>query len=416
MPGGQHHQQGAPGPDAVAALLTPVRRYTQARLHDRHAVDDVVQETISRVLARRGALDQDALLPYALVVARNLILQAGRDTATERRHQHLLVDIGEPDRPETAALRGEEEQAVSAALAALPERERLVLVGHVVGEQDTAALASAARSTPGAVAAQLSRARARARVDYLLALRRVEVPTTRCRPVLMALSAGDRRRQNALGAGRHILTCRTCATLSEPLTTRQRVLAGLAPLPVLIAATGWLRELSHVGRAQAGGAAVAATAVVAVATVAVLSVVNGEQDVEAAAPAAPAPAAASIPATDAASSSVEPAAVPMPAASDLQAAVGRVVRVDRALVLSVPADEGFWIRSGPEDRLWVQLSNQSESSVTVRAGQRVSFEGRAVPHRSGFAASVGVDPDDGAAALDASAAHLVLDSEELALD
>jgi serine/threonine-protein kinase RsbT len=60
------------------------------------------------------------------------------------------------------------------------------------------------------------------RVEYLLAMDRVEPPTDRCRAVLLALSAGDRRRQRELDAGRHLLECDLCARFSEPLTERRR--------------------------------------------------------------------------------------------------------------------------------------------------------------------------------------------------
>ena len=75
-------------------------------------------------------------------------------------------------------------------------------------------------STAGAVAAQLNRTRARLRVEYLLALEQTEPPTDRCRPVLLALSGGDRRRQREVDAARHLLDCDLCARLSEPLTGR----------------------------------------------------------------------------------------------------------------------------------------------------------------------------------------------------
>ena len=48
----------------------------------------------------------------------------------------------------------------------------------------------------------------------------IEPPTQRCRPVLLALSGGDRRRQREVDAGRHLLECEVCATLSEPLLQR----------------------------------------------------------------------------------------------------------------------------------------------------------------------------------------------------
>jgi len=84
-------------------------------------------------------------------------------------------------------MRQEEAAAVEAALAGLPDHEREAVVAHEVEGVDTATLAEARRSTPGAVGVQLARTRARLRLDYLLALRRVELPAARCRPVLLAL-------------------------------------------------------------------------------------------------------------------------------------------------------------------------------------------------------------------------------------
>jgi anti-sigma regulatory factor (Ser/Thr protein kinase) len=75
-------------------------------------------------------------------------------------------------------------------------------------------------SSAGAVAAQLNRARARLRVEYLLALERAEPPTDRCRPVLLAVSGGDRRRQREVDAARHLLECELCSNLSGPLMQR----------------------------------------------------------------------------------------------------------------------------------------------------------------------------------------------------
>jgi anti-sigma regulatory factor (Ser/Thr protein kinase) len=77
--------------------------------------------------------------------------------------------------------------------------------------------------TAGAVGAQLNRTRARLRVEYLLALRAdAEPPTDRCRPVLFALSVGDRRRQLEVDAGRHLLECDVCADFSQILIQRAK--------------------------------------------------------------------------------------------------------------------------------------------------------------------------------------------------
>jgi len=86
--------------------------------------------------------------------------------------------------------------------------------------EGTRSLAKGRGSSAGAVAAQLNRTRARLRVEYLLAMEGTEPPTDRCRPVLLAFSSGDRRRQREVDAGRHLLECDLCARLSQPLTER----------------------------------------------------------------------------------------------------------------------------------------------------------------------------------------------------
>jgi serine/threonine-protein kinase RsbT len=109
---------------------------------------------------------------------------------------------------------------VAEALTRLSDRERETLLAHEVAGRDTRSLAGELGSTAGAVAAQLNRTRARLRVEYLLALEQAEPPTDRCRPVLLALSGGDRRRQREVDAGRHLLECELCARLSQPLMER----------------------------------------------------------------------------------------------------------------------------------------------------------------------------------------------------
>src|SRR5215212_3517999 len=175
-----------------------VRRVAGARLHDPHLVEDVVQETLAKLMASRSSLDESALGPYAIVTARNLVTTHWRRDDTSRRHAHRLVDLESPPSPEDGLLLREESEAVAAALARLSDREREGLLAHEVEGRGTAALASEWGSTPGAVAAQLNRARAKLRVEYLLDVNRTAPPTARCRPVLLALSAGEGRRQREL--------------------------------------------------------------------------------------------------------------------------------------------------------------------------------------------------------------------------
>jgi RNA polymerase sigma factor (sigma-70 family) len=197
-----------------------VRRIVAARVPDAATADDLVQETLARVLAAAARVEPGMLEPYAIVTARNVVANLWREQDRHRRNQHRIVDVRLADSADEELLADEERSAVARALGRLSERERETLLAHEVAGQDTRSLAGELGSTAGAVAAQLNRTRARMRVEYLLARDRIEPPTERCRPVLLALSGGDRRRQREVDAARHLLECDLCARLSEPLMER----------------------------------------------------------------------------------------------------------------------------------------------------------------------------------------------------
>jgi anti-sigma regulatory factor (Ser/Thr protein kinase) len=60
----------------------------------------------------------------------------------------------------------------------------------------------------------------------------VEAVGEHCRPVLLALSSGDRRRQREVDAGRHLLECELCARLSQPLLERGQQRDDLVRIPI----------------------------------------------------------------------------------------------------------------------------------------------------------------------------------------
>src|SRR3954468_1135425 len=212
-----------PGEDPdITALIPVVRRVIRARVSDPSAAEDLVQETLVRVLGAAHRIEPGTLEPYAIVTARNVVASLWRERDRHRRNQHRVVDLSPPDAPDEEVLAVEERTAVAQALTNLSERERQTLLAHEVAGQDTRSLAGELGSTAGAVAAQLNRTRARLRVEYLLALERAEPPSERCRPVLLAISGGDRRRQREVDAARHLLECDLCARLSEPLMGRGR--------------------------------------------------------------------------------------------------------------------------------------------------------------------------------------------------
>lgn len=235
--------------DDVAALLPMVRRIVAARIADRASADDLVQETLVRVLAAVDRVEPGMLEPYAIVTARNVIASKWKQQDRHRRNEHRVVDLRPVEAPDEGLLAHEEQTAVARALAHLSEAERRILLAHEVSGQDTRSLAEELGSSAGAVAAQLNRARARLRVEYLLALERTEPPSERCLPVLLALSGGDRRRQREVDAGRHLLECELCARLSAPLLERGQQRDDRVSIPIradgdVVLARQGVRELA----------------------------------------------------------------------------------------------------------------------------------------------------------------------------
>jgi serine/threonine-protein kinase RsbT len=250
----------------IIDLVPLVRRVVAARVRDPQLVDDLVQETLVRVMTARARIEADTLAPYAAVTARNLVVSYLRRDHRARRMAHLLADEDTAEPPEDQVLRREEEAAVAAALARLAPAERRLLLAHELHGQDTATLAAGERSTPGAIAARLSRTRAKLRVEFLLAQERDEPPTDRCRPVLLALSAGDRRRQRELDAGGHLLGCDFCGRLSVPLLDRTSAAAGDDEARVAVSADADVVVARQEGRRVAARAGFSATELAVIAT------------------------------------------------------------------------------------------------------------------------------------------------------
>ncbi len=211
-------QEGQDG--EVADLIPMLRRIVGARVGHHPSAEDLVQETLVRVLAARDRIEPGMVEPYAIATLRNLMATMWRQEDRERRNRHRAHDPGEPEQGEDVVIASEETAAIARAVQRLDDRERRILLAHEVGGEPTRALAEESGSTAGAVAAQLKRTRARLRVEYLIALENVEPPTDRCRPVLLALSSADRRRQREVDAAGHLLECDLCARLSGPLLDR----------------------------------------------------------------------------------------------------------------------------------------------------------------------------------------------------
>lgn len=237
------------GDGDVADLIPMLRRVVAARVGNHPAAEDLVQETLVRVLAAHDRIEPGMVEAYAIATVRNLMASMWRQQDRELRNQHRTHDPGAPEQGEDLVIASEESAAMARAVQRLDERERRVLLAHEVDGEATSTLADSSGSTAGAVAAQLKRTRARLRVEYLLALEQVEPPTERCRPVLFALSSADRRRQREVDAAQHLLECELCSRLSEPLLDRgpvrdDEVRVAITGDPDIVAARQAAREIA----------------------------------------------------------------------------------------------------------------------------------------------------------------------------
>ena len=398
--------------EQVAELAQVVRRVVRARVRDHHLAEDLVQETLARVYAHQPPLEPESARPYAIVVAKNLVTSTRRADGRRVGNAHRLVDLRTVEQPEDAVVRSDERTSMNRAMAKLNDRDREVLISHEVHDVSTREIADDDGTTPGAIAVRLAAARAKLRVEYVLSLRRELPLEPRCRSVLVALSAGDRRRQAALDADGHLRTCDRCSRLSEPLRERRRASAVLLPLLAvrdLLGRTGSAIRRNP-GPSAAGAAAVAVAAAVLAAQVggggdpgAATPVAQGRPPAATAAPPPPPPASTgpvSGPVT------VDGTALGRLAPPDLAALVGRPVTVQDATVSSVPADEGFWIDDGAGGRFWVQLTGAGESPVAMEPGTPVSFTGVLTSTPADFSTAVGLDAAEGAPDLEARTVHI----------
>src|SRR5687767_5445475 len=172
-----------------------IRRIVGARVGNHPEAEDLVQETLVKVLAAVDRIEPGMLEPYAIATARNVVANLWRRGDRDSRNLHRVHDPQTPEPADEVVVAAEEHTAMGTALAKLDARDRDMLLAHEVTGERTQDLADGTGSTAGAVAAQLKRTRAKLRVEYLLALEHAEPPTDRCRPVLLAISGADRRRQ-----------------------------------------------------------------------------------------------------------------------------------------------------------------------------------------------------------------------------
>jgi RNA polymerase sigma factor (sigma-70 family) len=416
----------------VLAVAPVVQRELRRHVSDPVLLEDLCQEVMARLVAAAGRLDTSTMAAYARVVARNVVSNHRRDERNLDRklaRAAVMAPRSAEGADEQADLGRAEEAAVRTALERLSASDRELLeapaTDHSADGADEASSegssggssekrrAAARDGAPaaGTLRVRQHRARARARVRYLLALRGATPASDRCLPVLDALSAGDRARQRAVGVESHLAGCPLCASLAEDVVRRER------PLPVLILLAGaaalWRALRQHPVASAAGASAVVA------AGLAVASAGGGP-------PTAFPPA--SLPTSTGAGATTAPAPPPpasplrtadralLPLPPDLTALAGSAVRADSVPVRRVVGDEALWVGTSDQDQLLVVLIDPVESPQQVADGQRLDFTGRVVanpPDPAALAAALGVEPSEGLDVLLRQGVHLEVSHADL---
>jgi RNA polymerase sigma factor (sigma-70 family) len=365
------------GHDSLTGIGDLIRHTLAAQTSDAHLVEDLAQETLVRLAATDHQMTRDEQRAYAVVTARNLLRSHGRSLAIHRRHIHRLVDDTALGDPEQLSLEREETAALAAALQRLGAEDRDLLLRHEVDGVDLASIAAQTQTTPGAIAMRLARARASLRLEFLLAFRRVELPTEQCRPVLLAFSAADRRRQDRLDAAGHLRSCQVCTGLARPITARNRRIAGWLLVPVAEGVRrGWRAVRSRPGYTAAIGIAAGAMAFV------VLTPADDSADrpTSTEAPAATL-AAPSTPPTPTPTSAAAPTTPTCPSPTPLEltdpaSILGCPFAPTIVTATDVSTDEGFWATSATSPQaLWIHLLGAGESPIDINDGQQLSIAG-----------------------------------------
>ena len=114
----------------VADLIPLVRSVVGARISDPAISEDLVQETLARLVVVERRLDPSALGPYAVVTARNVVRGKARADERELRHRPRMLDPRQPEDPAARALENEDRRALAVALERLPGPERESLGAH----------------------------------------------------------------------------------------------------------------------------------------------------------------------------------------------------------------------------------------------------------------------------------------------
>ena len=95
----------------VASLIAIVGRVVRARVANATIAEDLIQETLMRVLAAADRLEDGMLEPYAIATARNVVASTWKRQDRDLRNRHRVVELTPEEPLDEGLLRGEARRA-----------------------------------------------------------------------------------------------------------------------------------------------------------------------------------------------------------------------------------------------------------------------------------------------------------------
>ena len=108
----------------VADLIPMLRRIVAARVGNHPSAEDLVQETLVRVLAARDRIEPGMVEPYAIATVRNVMATMWRQQDREQRNRHRVHDPSEPEQAAERVVATEEQRAIAEAVRRLDDTDR----------------------------------------------------------------------------------------------------------------------------------------------------------------------------------------------------------------------------------------------------------------------------------------------------
>jgi RNA polymerase sigma factor (sigma-70 family) len=125
----------------VAELIPMLRRIVAARVGNHPSAEDLVQETLVRVLAARDRIEPGMVEPYAIATVRNVMATMWRQQDREQRNRHRAHDPSEPEQAAERVVATEEQRAIAEAVRRLDDTDRRMLLAHEIDGEPTRTLA-----------------------------------------------------------------------------------------------------------------------------------------------------------------------------------------------------------------------------------------------------------------------------------